>query len=161
MCDLTPNMTYKVMSTFEPTYKMNMYLGLCIYDSCRARFLNSMEAILLPIIANFTAIGNIPTLTVHDTEDVEKMQERQQTGFSLVTHLLYLLLAIGFIGIAVEYSKCLDKPGDQLNRLAVPEEPKQRKDKEILKSKTKWGLFFLSFSFTRNMRKLTTVGSGG
>ena len=89
------------------------------------------------------------------------MQDRQHTGFSLVTHLLYLLFVICFIGIAVEYSKCLDKPAHLLELARVPEEAKKRTDKDLLKSKTKWGLFFLSFSFTRNIRKLTTVGSGG
>ena len=89
------------------------------------------------------------------------MQDRQHTGFSLVTHLLYLLIAICLIGVAVEYSKCLDKPADQLELARVPIRPKKRTDKDLLKSKTKWGLFFLSFSFTRNIRKLTTVGTGG
>lgn len=89
------------------------------------------------------------------------MQDRQHTGFSLVTHLLYVLIAICFIGIAVEYSKCMDRPADHLEFDNVPLDPKKRKDKDIIKAKTKWGLFFLSFSFTRNIRKLTTVGSGG
>ncbi len=89
------------------------------------------------------------------------MQDAQSTGFTLVTHLLYLLVAIGAIGISVEYTKCLDRPADHLMHEGLPLEMKDRSDKQLLRSKTKTGLFFLSFSFTRNIRKLTSVGKGG
>ena len=163
MCALTPNVTFKVISATIPQYNLATYQGLCIYEECRASFLNDLKPYIQPFIGNSSSIAYLLAngVLVHDEQDLQDMRDRQYTGFTLVTHLLYLLLAVGFIGIAVEFSKCLDKPGDQLNRIGVPPEPNHRKDKDIIKSKTKWGLFFLSFSFTRNMRKLTTVSGGG
>ena len=114
MCALTPNVTFKVISATIPQYNLATYQGLCIYEECRASFLNDLKPYIQPFIGNSSSIAYLLAngVLVHDEQDLQDMRDRQYTGFTLVTHLLYLLLAVGFIGIAVEFSKCLDKPGD-------------------------------------------------
>ncbi len=63
---------------------------------------------------------------------------------------------MGIIGIGIEYSHFLDKP-----RLdVIPAAVDRRSDKELLRSKSKLGLLFLSFSFTRNFSKLMSTEGG-
>ena len=47
MCDLTPGMTFKIA---EPKIMGGVYIGVCIYDYCRAEFLNQAESAAIPII---------------------------------------------------------------------------------------------------------------
>ena len=46
MCDLTPGMAYKVVVPEG----VPSQIGVCIYDYCRAVFLNQAEQVLLPIL---------------------------------------------------------------------------------------------------------------
>lgn len=68
MCHLTPNMTYKVVSSYVPELKMPMYLGLCIYGYCKASFLNTLEGFIAPFLANLTISSyfHLTQLSVHD-----------------------------------------------------------------------------------------------
>lgn len=107
MCDLTPGMSYKVAI---PLLLPSTYIGVCVYDFCRAEFLNQAEEQLMPYLEQVAPQLAQFQLLFYDEEATQDMRDRQHTGFTLVTHLLYLLIAICLIGVAVEYSKCLDRP---------------------------------------------------
>lgn len=163
-CQLVPGMKFMIAEVPIPMIpNMVSPIGFCIYGNCTAKYLTSVEHVVAPIIANLTNNSMIANLNLafKDEGDTEVMQEERATGFALVKHLIYLLLIICIIGIAVEYTKCMDRPGRQLAGRNVPARIVDRSDKQLLASKTKAGLFFLSFSLTRNIRKMTSVGGGG
>ena len=82
------------------------------------------------------------------------MRDNTNSGFIAACFILCLLGVFGILGIIVEHSRFLDKPGSSII-------PSERKDKEIVSAKSKLGLFFLAFSFTRNIKKIMSIGGGG
>ena len=81
---------------------------------------------------------------VWDSQKAQEMATGREVGFALYSFLVALIFLFIILGILVEYSSCFNK-----NRQLRPQN-----DKEMLNNKSKMGKFFLSFSFTRNFRKL-------
>ena len=118
---------------------------------------------------NITSAFSIPEA------EAAKMQETESGQVMMITILIFLLL-LGILGVVVEYTKCARKPNyassedsdDHLiNHLYLQGEmdtaedsqsPEQQAyflaDKQLVKSKTLWGILALSFSFSRNFKKL-------
>ena len=94
----------------------------------------------------------------------------------MITIFIFLLL-LGILGMVVEYTKCARKPNysaaeesddhlinhlylqtEGMGREEDGHEPEQQAyllaDKQLVKSKTLWGILALSFSFSRNFKKL-------
>ena len=81
----------------------------------------------------------------------ESRETFSPSGSDIALYVFFSILAVLFIvGIVVEYTPLFGKTNYQ----NISEDDDSKRDKEIIKSKDQLGLFFLSFSPVRNLRKM-------
>jgi len=139
-CTINPKTEYAIV-----TLKLiPIYFGICVPSSCQADDLKILE----------DGVSSLAAKMGMKAEGLVYFPNRQSFNPSTVDILLYIffsILAIFFIiGILVEYSSLFGKP----NYDNIGKEDDSKRDKELIKSKNKLGLFFLSFSVGRNLRKM-------
>ena len=122
-------------------------IGLCLYPGCK-------PIDLYPLAPVIEAVVKTPVF-FYDESWSDTMREETKDGFIGTLFVLGFLILLVILGIITEYTTFMDTQGQTV-------EPSQRNDKSLVKSKNKLGLFFLSFSLTRNNRQImSTGGSGG
>ena len=131
-CINSAGLTYASMRIRVQT--TSIYIGAWLPSECKN---DSMLSILTDSIKK--VIG-IPGATV-SLEFPNETTEEVTTGNILGFIFFSLLIVIALVGIATEYTSLFNKQN-------------AREDDKVENSKTTLGLFFLSFSFTRNVGKI-------
>ncbi len=142
LCELSTTMRFVIASPAQPAF-----IGVCIYKECTVPILNSLADSISQLIG-------VPVL-FYDAELQQSIRDQQRPGFIGACVVLGLLLLICLVGVLTEYTTLFDRRGGGLI------DPEKRKDRELVQSKSKLGLFFLAFSVTRNTRKIMSVAGGG